>query len=167
MTLQELNKLPFEDCCKELQQCCTSTDWIVGLAEKRPFLSTEDLMNKSELVWHKVDYDGWLEACEGHPKIGDVTSLKEKYANTKEMAGDEQKGMDTALPQTIEKLAKYNSDYETKFGYIFIVCATGKSASEMSDILETRLFNEAEAELKIAMAEQNKITVLRLKKLLS
>ncbi len=87
-----------------------------------------------------------LQAFEAHPKIGDVSSLREKYRNTKAIAGHEQSGANNADEQTLQSLAQGNSDYENKFGYIFIVCATGKSAAEMLDILNARLPNNTETE---------------------
>ena len=133
----------------------------------RPYASEEDLLNKAEAYWQTISKEDWLEACEGHPKIGDVSSLKKKYAHTKQWAGNEQGGMDSASEDVIERLAQGNTDYENKFGYIFIVCASGKTATEMLELLENRLDNSPEKELKIAMGEQSKITQLRLKKLLS
>jgi 2-oxo-4-hydroxy-4-carboxy-5-ureidoimidazoline decarboxylase len=106
-----------------------------------------------------------LEAFEHHPKIGDINSLKEKYPNTKEWASDEQAGINVASEEVLHAVAKGNEDYEKKFGYIFIVCATGKSAGEMRQILESRLMNNPDEEIQIAAEEQNKITKLRLEKL--
>lgn len=167
MNLQELNNLEPEEAYDAFEKCCTSSTWIINMVNERPFDSKESLFTFSDNIWAKCNENDWLEACDGHPKIGDVSSLKEKYATTKQWAGNEQSGMDTASDDIINKLAKGNTDYETKFGYIFIVCATGKSAKEMHDLLEIRLNNEPEQELKIAMGEQNKITHLRLEKLLN
>ena len=100
-------------------------------------------------------------------RIGDVESLAKKYANTKTWAAGEQKGVESADRAVIEKLAEGNTAYEEKFGHIFIVCATGKSAAEMLAMLEARMKNDPKDEILIAAAEQNKITRLRLKKLLA
>lgn len=167
MTIQELNNLSTTEAFDAFEKCCASTTWVNKMVAARPFNSPEELYNKSEDFWWQSDKKDWLEACEGHPKIGDVSSLKKKYAETKAWAGNEQSGMNTASDAIIENLAKGNSDYENKFGYIFIVCATGKSAAEMSEILEKRLPNDEVTELKIAMGEQNKITKIRLEKLLT
>ena len=102
-----------------------------------------------------------------HPKIGDVESLSKKYENTKTWAVGEQKGVENADRAVIEKLAEGNKTYEEKFGHIFIVCATGKSAAEMLSMLEGRMKNDPKDEILIAAGEQNKITRLRLKKLLA
>jgi 2-oxo-4-hydroxy-4-carboxy-5-ureidoimidazoline decarboxylase len=106
-----------------------------------------------------------LEAFEQHPKIGDINSLKKQYANTVAWASNEQAGVDAASDEVLQALAKGNDDYERKFGYIFIVCATGKSAGEMLELLQSRLTNDPESEIKIGAEEQNKITKLRLEKL--
>ena len=111
--------------------------------------------------------DDYLEAFEGHPRIGDVESLAKKYANTKGWAGGEQKGLESADREVLQRLAKGNADYEAKFGHIFIVCATGKSAAEMLALLEARMPNDPKTEVMVAAEEQNKITRLRLKKLLA
>ena len=107
-----------------------------------------------------------MQAFQGHPKIGDVGSLKAKYANTKELAAGEQSGMTVATDDVISTLAKGNLDYENKFGFIFIVCATGKSAQEMSELLQARLTNERTTELVNAAEEQRKIFQIRLNQLL-
>lgn len=90
-----------------------------------------------------------------------------RFASTAQWASGEQSGVNAAKSETIQALAEGNHLYEEKFGYIFIVCATGKSAAEMLAILQTRLNNEPADEIKIAAAEQNKITKLRLQKLLA
>ncbi len=165
-SVEEINNLTDQECYDTFQNCCTASSWVAAMVYARPFANVEDLKSKSDGIWSQVDYEGWIEACEGHPKIGDVDSLAKKYASTKQWAGNEQQGMDSADMEVIEALAKGNEDYEHKFGYIFIVCATGKSASEMLEILNSRLPNEPKSELDIARGEQNKITRIRLDKLI-
>lgn len=132
----------------------------------RPYESLAEVLETSDTIWEECDVDDYEEAFTHHPRIGDVESLAKKYENTKAWAAGEQKGLENADKSVIEKLAEGNTAYEEKFGYIFIVCATGKSAAEMSTMLETRLKNDPKDEIMIAAAEQNKITRLRLKKLL-
>jgi len=135
-----------------------------------PFFPADDmaeLLYDAEDQWYECSEADWLEAFSQHPKIGDMASLKEKFATTAGWAGDEQGAVSEANQQTLEALAKGNEDYEKKFGFIFIVCATGKSANEMLQLLLQRLPNNREEEIKIAMDEQNKITQIRLQKLLS
>ena len=134
-----------------------------------PFFPAEDLvevLEDAEEQWYQCSEEDWKEAFAHHPKIGDIDSLKKKFASTANWASGEQSGVDTASQQTIEALAKGNKEYEKKFGYIFIVCATGKSADEMLGLLTTRLLNDPKDEIEIAADEQNKITKLRLEKLL-
>jgi 2-oxo-4-hydroxy-4-carboxy-5-ureidoimidazoline decarboxylase len=133
-----------------------------------PFFPAEDLvelLEDAEEQWYKCSPTDWSEAFAHHPRIGDVESLKRKFASTADWALAEQGGVRTASQETIEKLAKGNEDYERKFGYIFIVCATGKSADEMLEMLNERLKNDPKGEIEIAADEQNKITKLRLEKL--
>lgn len=133
----------------------------------RPFESLAEMLEISDRIWEECDVDDYLQAFEGHPRIGDVESLAKKYANTKTWAGGEQKGVEGADRDVLERLAKGNSDYEAKFGHIFIVCATGKSAAEMLALLEARMPNDPKTEVMVAAEEQNKITRMRLKKLLA
>ena len=137
------------------------------MTEKQPFKSENELFNIAERNWYECSEEDWLEAFSHHPKLGDLGSLKQKFANTSEWAGEEQAGAKSATPEIIEELAMANIAYEKKFGFIYILCATGKTAKVMLSILRIRLNNDRETELKMAMVEQNKITKLRLEKLLS
>ncbi len=125
------------------------------------------LLHKSEKIWHECNEADWKEAFSHHPKIGDMRSLQEKFSSTNQWAAGEQAAVKHSSIQVLEALAEGNRLYQEKFGYIFIVCATGKSAEEMLALLQARLPNGQEAELKMAMEEQNKITKLRLQKLLA
>lgn len=167
MTLHQLNILPKEQLEEELFKCCGSTAWVNKML---PFFPAEDLieiLEDAEEQWYQCSEEDWLEAFTHHPKIGDVESLKKKFASTATWASGEQSGAAAASQQTMEALAKGNDDYEHKFGYIFIVCATGKSAAEMLQLLQQRLPNNPSEEIKIAADEQNKITKLRIEKLLN
>jgi allantoinase len=149
----------------ELLKCCASTRWVEVMLAARPFADDSAILQAAGKYWWGLDRDDWLEAFAAHPKIGDVNSLRAKFANTRQWAGNEQSGVAAASEATLQRLAKLNDEYLAKFGYIFIIYATGKSADEMLAILESRLPNDAEAELKIAAGEQLKITELRLRKL--
>ena len=167
MTLEELNNLSTEKTLEEFFKCCGSTAWANKLALSRPFKNTQQLLDVSNRIWAACSKQDGLEAFTHHPKIGDLKSLEKKFVSTKEWAGKEQAGVDSATHETITKLANGNQLYENKFGYIFIVCATGKTANEMLALLNARLQNNLETEFKIAMIEQNKITHIRLEKLLA
>jgi 2-oxo-4-hydroxy-4-carboxy-5-ureidoimidazoline decarboxylase len=121
----------------------------------------------ADAIWLKLDRADWLEAFTHHPKIGDMDSLRAKFATTKEWAAGEQSGVNAANEEVLRGLADGNREYEQRFGHIFIVCATGKSAQEMLTLLRARLHNEADKELRIAAGEQAKITRIRLEKLLN
>ena len=167
MTLQELNALNKADLINELTKCCGSSSWVNGMTEMFPFKNEIELLRIAEEIWFQCNEDDWLEAFEHHPKIGDINSLKEKFASTAKWAAGEQAGVNQTNEETLRKLSEGNKLYEDKFGFIFIVFASGKSAEEMLELLESRINNSRDEELKNAMMEQNKITQLRLQKLLS
>lgn len=167
MMLSALNQLPTIELREQLTQCCGAAAWVEKMAVSFPFRDKVTLLKKADEVWNSLNEKDWLEAFSHHPKIGDISSLKEKFANTAKWAAGEQSSVQQASQTIIEALAKGNKDYEDKFGYIFIVCATGKSAEEMLQILRARLPNTPQEEINVAAAEQAKITKLRLEKLLS
>lgn len=165
MNIEKLNKLDTTELEAAFQQCCNAQKWYKGLAAQAPYSNEEDLHQKSDLVWATCGEEDFLEAFLAHPKIGDVSSLAKKFQATKGWAGNEQSGVDSASMEVIERLAKGNEDYDQKFGFIFIVCATGKTAAEMLALLEARIGNNRAEELLIAAGEQHKITHIRLKKM--
>jgi 2-oxo-4-hydroxy-4-carboxy-5-ureidoimidazoline decarboxylase len=167
MTIEELNMLNDAKLKEELWKCCGSSRWVKQMVAAKPFRSEKDLFVKAESCWHHTSEADWLEAFSHHPKIGDLKSLEKKFASTKAMAGDEQASVNSASSKILEQLAEGNMLYESKFGFIFIVCATGKSAKEMLELLNERINNDRSAELKIALGEQYRITKLRLQKLIS
>jgi 2-oxo-4-hydroxy-4-carboxy-5-ureidoimidazoline decarboxylase len=166
MTLHELNTLPAPQLKEELTKCCGSSAWVNKMLPFFPADDLVELLEDAEAQWYLCSEEDWKEAFAHHPKIGDTESLKKKFASTAQWASGEQSGVNTATQQTIEALAEGNKQYEKKFGYIFIVCATGKSAKEMVEILQSRLPNRPKEEIEIAADEQNKITKLRIEKLL-
>lgn len=151
---------------KELTKCCGSSAWVQQMLAFVPADDMVELLEDAEEQWWKCSKDDWKEAFAHHPKIGDVESLKKKFASTAVWASGEQGGVQSASEETLKALADGNRLYEEKFGYIFIVCATGKSADEMLQLLQERLMNDPEQEIEIAADEQNKITKLRIEKLL-
>ena len=167
MTIDQLNRLSEDDATTAFEQCCGAAQWVERMVYARPFETLAEVLETSDTIWEECDVDDYEEAFTHHPKIGDVESLSKKYENTKTWAVGEQKGVENADHAVIEKLAEGNKTYEEKFGHIFIVCATGKSAAEMLSMLEGRMKNDPKDEILIAAGEQNKITRLRLKKLLA
>ncbi|MFA7338177.1 MAG: 2-oxo-4-hydroxy-4-carboxy-5-ureidoimidazoline decarboxylase [Candidatus Obscuribacterales bacterium] len=166
MNLEQLNQSSSELLQPELLRCCGSARWVEKLIESRPYVAEAELYSASDRIWQSLKTEDWLEAFSHHPKIGDLESLKTKFASTSDWASGEQGGVALASERVIEELAAGNTAYEEKFGYIFIVCATGKTAGEMLALLQERLHNAPDVEIQRAMAEQNKITRLRLEKLL-
>jgi len=166
MNLEKLNCLTPEQATHTFMQCCTSSTWVNEMVLARPYKDKRAIVNHADLAWQELEEADYLEAFEGHPKIGDVNSLRAKYANTKELAGNEQGLVKEANDDVLEVLSQGNSNYEEKFGFIFIVCATGKSAKEMSDLLQARLPNSKAQELANAAEEQRKIFQLRIDKAL-
>ncbi len=161
MNLLAFNTLAEEAARKELFACCGSEKWASAMMRHFPFASEKQLVDLSAKIWYDECTEAdWRESFTHHPKIGDVQSLTEKFA------GKEQAGVAVATSETIEALAKANTDYENKFGFIFIVCATGKSATEMLALLNDRIQNATEEELYIAMGEQQKISIIRFKKMI-
>jgi 2-oxo-4-hydroxy-4-carboxy-5-ureidoimidazoline decarboxylase len=160
-----MNKIPSSELKTKLLECCHSEHWAKCLCDLAPFNDLDDLKEKSENIWNQCKETDWLEAFKAHPQIGDIKTLEAKYASTKETSQSEQAGVKDAQLEVLKALKKYNDDYLKKFGFIFIVCATGKSASEMLELLKSRIDNTRSQELINAKNEQNKITHIRLEKL--
>jgi len=166
--LDGLNSRSDDEAIAELQRCCGSHAWVEKMLARRPFQSVDELFCLADDIWFKLAPEDWLEAFAHHPRIGgDLESLRAKFASTASWAENEQKGVAQATEDVLQQLARLNDDYFEKYGFIFIVCATGKSAQEMLDILKSRMPNEKEEELKVAAGEQAKITRIRLEKLIS
>ena len=162
-----LNSLPATEAEKELLQCCGSTRWAQRMAEARPFVTLEALLASANELWWSLDRSDWLEAFRSHPKIGEKKPADPVSTQARQWSGQEQAGVAAASQETVDSLATLNRAYEEKFGFIFIICATGKSSVEMLSALRERLEHEPVDELPIAAAEQSKITALRLNKLLT
>lgn len=167
MTLDELNQLNEEQATTAFMQCCTASNWVAKMVGARPFADTDSLAGAADKHWQTLGEQDFLEAFDGHPKIGDVNSLRAKYASTKALASGEQSAVQQASEVVLQDLAKGNEAYLDKFGFIFIVCATGKSAEQMLQLLQARLPNDRVTELANAAEEQRKIFHIRLEKLLS
>jgi 2-oxo-4-hydroxy-4-carboxy-5-ureidoimidazoline decarboxylase len=167
MTLNQLNQLNAAQLKEALSKCCGSTAWVEKMCAVFPVDDEQTLYKAAETIWRQCNETDWREAFTHHPKIGDIHSLKEKFAATGKWAEGEQSGVKQASEEVLEALAEGNKAYEEKFGYIFIVCATGKTAEEMLALLQSRLPNTKEEEIKIAMNEQSNITQIRLQKLLA
>lgn len=167
MNITELNSLSTSALEEKFEQCCAATNWYKPMAAAAPYENEEALQELADDIWSNCVEADFLEAFLGHPKIGDVDSLAKKFQSTKKWAGNEQELVNEASMDVIKALAQGNTDYEKRFGFIFIVFATGKTAQQMLDLLLERLPNERNEELLIAAGEQHKITKLRIQKLLA
>ena len=165
MDFQTFNDLTPEQSSEAMHRCCSASRWVSRMVADRPYSGLEDLLDKAESHWSDMRESDWLEAFDGHPRIGDPESLKAKYRATLATASGEQASVQTADENTIAGLAEGNAQYFSRFGFIFIIFATGKSADEMLGQLRQRLENDRDTELAIAAAEQWKITRLRLENL--
>jgi len=162
--LQRLNSLPRGEATAEMLKCCGSARWAEAMTEVRPFADEQTLLETADRVWRGLSREDWLEAFRSHPKIGERRAARETGEGARRWAEEEQSGTRGAGVEVLDELAAANREYEEKFGHIFIVCATGKSAAEMLALLRERLGNDAETELRVAAEEQRRITQLRLKK---
>lgn len=158
-----VNSLPPAAATDALSRCCTCGRWVAEMLANRPFKDTQHLLKTASDVWFSLDKEDWLQAFAGHPRIGETAGAR--HAATSAWAQAEQAGVKSAEDKVKEELAHWNQEYDKRFGYIYIVCATGKSADEMLALLKSRMKNTPEAELKVAAGEQDKITRLRLEKL--
>lgn len=167
MTLAELNSVPRYRAEDELLHCCGSRAWARALASRRPFANLDRLLRASTEVWGKLDETDWREAFAAHPRIGEHTAAVHATAQAQAWSAQEQSATNRAGVKVLTDLEQANREYFDRFGYIFIVCASGKSAGEMLAILQSRLANPPEQEIRIAAEEQDKITRLRLEKLIT
>lgn len=164
ITLDNLNHLPETEAQQWFSQCCAAPNWFTAMSDARPYAGHAELIQKAQAAWNACSQADYLVAFEAHPMIGDVDSLREKYAATKNMASNEQQGANEADEATLQALADANHQYLKQHGFIFIICATGLSAQTMLQALQVRLKHDSQTEIKLAAAEQLKITLLRLEK---
>lgn len=165
------------DACQRLDQasptearallftCCGSARWMDAMVACRPFGSNDRLLAAARETWWALTPADWQEAFSHHPKIGDRRQEKSTFASTRQLSAREQAGVASAAGQILAALDEANRAYEHRFGYIFIVCATGRSGAEMLQMLRERLGNDPETEIRIAAEEQARITAIRLKAL--
>jgi OHCU decarboxylase len=151
--IEPINSWTPEIARQRFLQCCGSRRWADGMTAARPFASFEALEETASAIWKVSTRDDILEAFSAHAKIGD------------HRGNNEQAGVRSASETTLEELARLNREYESRFGFIYIVCATGKSAEQMLALLRRRLSNDPEQEIAIAAEEQRLITQQRLKQL--
>ena len=166
IALADLNTMETAACETSLRQCCGSTEWARRLSRARPFANVAVLLEASDRIWNDLSPDDWLEAFRSHPRIGQKKAAAAATARERSWSSAEQSGMDDAGDAVRSELSRMNDEYERRFGYIFLINATGKSPEQMLAALRERLGNPPESELRIAAGELAAITRLRLLKLL-
>jgi 2-oxo-4-hydroxy-4-carboxy-5-ureidoimidazoline decarboxylase len=148
-----------------LRRCCGSARWVERMVARRPFASMADLHAAADEVWSGLERADYLEAFEHHPRLGaDPARLRERFA-TSAWSAQEQSQVALADESTLEALREGNAAYEARFGFVFLVCATGKGARDILALLEQRIGNDPYTELRVAASEHARITRLRLDKL--
>ena len=160
---QSINDASPEAAREILMRACGSTRWVDRMMQRRPFGNDARLLFAARNEWFGLTEGDWLEAFAHHPRIGDRAALAVRFPATHDLSSREQAGMGGANAEVLAALAEANEQYFDRFGFIFIVCATGKSAEEMLALLRSRLPNDRTAELRIAAEEQARITALRLR----
>lgn len=165
-SIDRINALSPQQAQAEFLKCCGSTAWAKQMSGARPFSNWDELSAQADEIWWKLTEDDWLEAFRAHPKIGEKKAEVGQSAQAQQWSAIEQSESQKAAAETRAALVDGNREYEQRFGFIFIICATGKSAEEILAALNGRLHNDSQTELRAAAEEQRKITQLRLKKLL-
>ena len=164
MTIHDLNNMDQRELKELLYQCCGSRGWSKMMLTHFPTEDLVELIENAEEAWNECSEEEWKEAFSQHHRIGDLETLKARFEGN--AAGEEQASVKSASRETLEELARANEEYEKKFGYIFIVCASGKSPEELLELMKSRMNNPPAIEMRIAADEQMKITRLRLEKML-
>ena len=165
-SLERFNRQPRQRALRALLDCCGSKKWAQQIAARRPFASDVELFEIADKTWAALSREDWLEAFLHHPSIGETKAKAKQSAAAGRWSAKEQSTAQKADPEVLQALTVQNRAYADKFGYVFLICATGKSSEEILNALRQRLTNEPAAELRVAAEEQRKITRLRLEKLL-
>jgi OHCU decarboxylase len=162
--LARWNSLPTDEAANEILPCCGSQAWARGLAERRPLTDERALLSASDEIWRGLSARDCMEAFCSHPRIGESKAPASARPRSAEWSVREQAQVAAGDDAVKVALAEGNREYERRFGCTFIVCATGKSAAEMLEILRNRLANDQQTELREAAEQQRQITQIRLKK---
>ncbi len=165
--IEDWNALPVEAAGEAVLPCCGSQAWALGLASRRPLSTLPELLAASDAAWWSLTEADWQQAFDSHPRIGEQGAVGHATDASLTWSAGEQRAAELSDTDAKAKLAEGNRAYEAKFGRIFIVCATGKSAQEMLAILAHRMGNTAEAELHETAEQQREITHIRLRKWLA
>ena len=142
---QHLDAMPEAEARAAFLRCCGSPRWAAAMAAGRPFASAAALLAAAEADWSALGREDWLEAFGHHPRIGDRDALRARLPRRAPGPPRSRRGAAQPTTRCSRRSPQANRGYEARFGYIFIVCATGKSAEEMLARLEARLGNDAGA----------------------
>lgn len=166
ISVAELDLMPERAAAQVLADCCASSRWVSGMLAARPFGSQAAVLSAADQIWSSLSESDWLEAFAHHPRIGEQSGAKSQGERGAAWSSGEQAGVAAAGDNVRHALAVANQEYERRFGYIYIVCATGKTPEQMLDVARERLRNDATVEIRVAAEEQRKIMRIRLQKLL-
>jgi 2-oxo-4-hydroxy-4-carboxy-5-ureidoimidazoline decarboxylase len=166
ISVAELDTMPETRAAELLASCCGSSKWVAAMLTRRPFGSRDVVLSAADIVWVALDPADWREAFSHHPRIGERTGARPQPGSGQSWSAGEQARMRDASDTVRADLAEANRRYEDRFGYVYIVCATGRTAEEMLDMARARLGNDPDTELATAAKEQQKIMRIRLEKLL-
>ncbi|MEP6729850.1 MAG: 2-oxo-4-hydroxy-4-carboxy-5-ureidoimidazoline decarboxylase [bacterium] len=166
LTLAQLDTMPDAESAFTLAACCGSSTWVAAMVARRPFGSRETLLAVAEEVGLALQPSDWLDAFAHHPRIGERQPASLVSATAANWSQGEQSASSMSSEDARAALREANAEYEQRFGFIFIICANGRSANEILAALRDRLTNEPDAEMFIAAREQRQITRQRLEKLI-
>ncbi len=164
VTLAAWNQTDETAAMDKMMACCGSKRWATAMVALRPIVSVEELSTSADRVWTTMLEADWLEAFACHPRIGERKATAHAGAQSTTWSKQEQARATTADDSLLAELTELNELYEQRFGFTYIVCATGKSAEEMLAILRRRLTSSREAELQEAAEQQRQILQIRLGK---
>jgi OHCU decarboxylase len=165
-TLDTWNAANAEDAIETMIACCGSRRWAEAMVARRPLPNVKALVAAADSIWSTMEEADWMEAFACHPRIGERKSAHASVQSA-DWSQQEQCTVAVAPGSTLAALARGNGLYEERFGFTYIVCATGKSADELLDLLHRRLARERSTELLEAAEQQRQITQIRLRKWLA
>ena len=165
-SIHQLDAMPESEAADVLRACCGASRWVDHMVARRPFRSADALFSAADEIWDSCSASDWMEAFGHHPRIGADHPAPSQGERAAAWSAGEQSAAKAASVTVQEELAEVNREYEERFGYTYIVCATGKTADEMLASAQSRMKNDPDKELQVAAEEQRMITRIRLQKLL-
>ncbi|HET6168980.1 MAG TPA: 2-oxo-4-hydroxy-4-carboxy-5-ureidoimidazoline decarboxylase [Terracidiphilus sp.] len=164
--LAEWNDGPDTVAMETMIACCGARRWAEAMVALRPFSSIVELRTEADRVWNTIEEGDWMQAFASHPRIGEHKAAHASAISTA-WSQQEQSSAVSASKQVMDDLAEGNRLYEERFGFTYIVCATGKNGEEMLAILNRRLTHDRSTELREAVEQQRQIMQIRLGKWLA